>query len=254
MLLYTNGFSPFARKVALALDYKGLGYEAVDGLAHANLGALRRVNPRGEVPTLVDGEVVVANSSHILAYLEERYPARAILPAAPAARAAVRGLERLYDTQVDAVVVTASLWTWAERDDAPPAGMMDQAQADIDAALEATEAFLARHGGAWAGGETPGIADFAMWPHLAALTPLGFRLDGARFPQVAAWLKHAAAEPLFAVDARRTAAFLKDGFGADHEKRSIAWRGDRLEWVLARGHHHWLVGEIEAGRVIWPLR
>ncbi|HQP20916.1 MAG TPA: glutathione S-transferase N-terminal domain-containing protein, partial [Phenylobacterium sp.] len=62
MLLYTNGFSPFARKVALALDYKGLDYEAVDGLAHANLEALRRVNPRGEVPTLVDGEVVVANS------------------------------------------------------------------------------------------------------------------------------------------------------------------------------------------------
>lgn len=174
MLLYTNGFSPFARKVALALDYKGLAYEAVDGLAHEHAEALRAVNHRGEVPTLVDGEAVVANSSHILAYLEDRYPERPILPADPAQRAAVRGLERLYDTQVDAVVVTASLWTWAERDDTPPAGMMAQAQSDIDAALEVTEAFLARHGGAWACRETPGVADFAMWPHLAALRPLGF--------------------------------------------------------------------------------
>ncbi len=253
MLLYTNWFSPFARKVALALDYKGLAYEAVDGLAHTHAEALRALNPRGEVPTLIDCEAVVANSSHILAYLEDRYPQRPILPDDPAARAAVRGLERLYDTQVDAVVVTASLWTWAERDDAPPAGMMEKAQSDIDAALEVTEAFLARHGGAWACGETPGVADFAMWPHLAALRPLGFGLDAARFPQVAAWLKRAAAEPVFAVDARRTAAFLKDGFGADHERRRIAWRGDRLEWVLARGHYGWLVGEIEAERVIWPL-
>lgn len=70
---------------------------------------------------------------------------------------------------------------------------------------------------------------------------------------MAAWLRRAAAEALFAGDARRTAAFLKHGFGADHERRRIAWRGDRLEWVLARGHHRWLVGEIEAGRVIWPL-
>ncbi len=254
MLLYTNGFSPFARKVALALDYKGLAYETIDGLAHEHAEALRQVNPRGEVPTLVDGEVVVANSSHILAYLEDRYPTCPILPADPAARAAARGLERLYDTQVDAVVVTASLWTWAERDDAPPAGMIEQAQADIDAALEATEAFLARHHGAWACGDVPGIADFAMWPHLAALRPLGLRLDAGRFPRAAAWRKRAAADPLFAGDARRTAAFLKDGFGRDHERRRIAWRGDRLEWVLARGHHRWLMGEIEAGRVIWPLR
>lgn len=33
--LFTNGFSPFARKVAMALDYKGLEPESVDGLTHA---------------------------------------------------------------------------------------------------------------------------------------------------------------------------------------------------------------------------
>ena len=33
MLLYDNPFSPFARKVRMVLDHKGLAYEAIDGLA-----------------------------------------------------------------------------------------------------------------------------------------------------------------------------------------------------------------------------
>ena len=45
MKFFTNGFSPFARKVALALDYKGLAYEAIDGLTHANREALLEINP-----------------------------------------------------------------------------------------------------------------------------------------------------------------------------------------------------------------
>jgi hypothetical protein len=32
----------------------------------------------------------------------------------------------------------------------------------------------------------------------------------------------------------------------------IVWRGDRVEWVLARGFHDWFFGEIRAGRVAWP--
>lgn len=39
MLLYTNWFSPLARKVALALEHKQLAYEAIDGLARDNHAA-----------------------------------------------------------------------------------------------------------------------------------------------------------------------------------------------------------------------
>lgn len=34
----------------------------------------------------------------------------------------------------------------------------------------------------------------------------------------------------------------------------IVWRGDRIEWMLARGFHDWFFGEIGAGRVGWPRR
>ena len=44
--LYGSAFSPFARKVRMALEYKGLDYEAVDGLLRSNHEALKAVNGR----------------------------------------------------------------------------------------------------------------------------------------------------------------------------------------------------------------
>jgi glutathione S-transferase len=176
MKLITNWFSPFARKVALALEHKEITYEAIDGLAHANHALLWRLNSRGEVPTLIDGDVVISNSAHILAYLEDAYPTNPILPRDAATRAQARALERLYDTRVDAILVDCSLWNWAKRSDAIPPGLREAGQCDLDSAFAETEALLAGTG-AFSYDETPGLADFALWPHLAAIEPLGFRLD-----------------------------------------------------------------------------
>ena len=59
--LYDSAFSPFARKVRMVLDHKGLDYETVDGLLKSNHDALKVVNGRIEVPALVDGDIVVVN-------------------------------------------------------------------------------------------------------------------------------------------------------------------------------------------------
>ncbi|KAJ8572718.1 hypothetical protein K7X08_009229 [Anisodus acutangulus] len=39
-----------------------------------------KLNPLGYVPTLVDGDAVIADSFAIIMYLEEKYPQRALLP------------------------------------------------------------------------------------------------------------------------------------------------------------------------------
>src|SRR5512139_1557588 len=85
LTLYDNPFSPFARKVRLVLAFKGLRAESVDALALAEHEALRAVNPRAEVPVLVDDGLVVTNSADIVAYLEDRYPDPPVLPRSPAA-------------------------------------------------------------------------------------------------------------------------------------------------------------------------
>ena len=48
MKLYDNPFSPFARKVRMVLEHKGLVFDAIDGLDKDNYAALARVNPRRE--------------------------------------------------------------------------------------------------------------------------------------------------------------------------------------------------------------
>ena len=97
MKLFDSAFSPFARKVRMVLEYKGLDFQAIDGLLKSNHAELKAVNGRVEVPTLVDGDTVVVNSADIVSYLEHRYPDRAVYPASPDARVHARAWERAAD-------------------------------------------------------------------------------------------------------------------------------------------------------------
>jgi glutathione S-transferase len=252
LTLFSNAFSPFARKVVMALEYKGLAYETVDGLTHTNRERLLAVNPRAEVPTLVDGDVTVVNSSDILAHLDLVHPERPIYPADPKARVAARALERLADTRVDAILLVCSIWTWAERTDPPLTGLKETGQRDLETCFARIEATLGGFAAPLPFGH-PTIAEFAFWPHLASLRTLGFSLDAGRFPRLGAWLDAMRQDEVFRSDARRTVDFMKSvGANDDVERTRLFWRGDRIEWLLARGYHDWFLGEIAAGRVIWP--
>ncbi len=99
---YDVPFSPFAQKVKIALLEKGLDYETPP----AELGpdtALSEVNPRGEVPALVDDGLAIFDSSIILEYLEDRYPEHPLRPADAAGRARVRMIEEVCDGPFEAV-------------------------------------------------------------------------------------------------------------------------------------------------------
>jgi glutathione S-transferase len=65
--LFDSAFSPFARKVRLVLDRKGVAYDVVDGLERKNRDALAGVNGRVEVPALVHEGHAVTNSADIVA-------------------------------------------------------------------------------------------------------------------------------------------------------------------------------------------
>jgi hypothetical protein len=82
---------------------------------------------------------------------------------------------------------------------------------------------------------------------------LGFVLDEQRFPKTVRWLRQLRELPLFVKDLQRTRNSLRTMSDVTHEREKIAWRGDRLEWLLARGFHQWFLEEIRAGRVIWPV-
>lgn len=75
-------FSPFCWRVKMALAHKGL---AVDAIAwrFTEKDALPRPNA-GQVPVLVDGDQVIADSWKIAGYLDQRYPDRPLFEGAQA--------------------------------------------------------------------------------------------------------------------------------------------------------------------------
>jgi glutathione S-transferase len=101
--LYSGPLSLFTAKVRIALDEKGIPYERIEvgwSLAkryephHPDVVAL---NPKKQVPVLVDGDVVVYDSTLILEYLEERFPEPPLYPSELALRARCRQLEAAAD-------------------------------------------------------------------------------------------------------------------------------------------------------------
>ena len=91
MKLYTFYQSGSAYRVGIALNLKGVDYEAVfvrggQGSEELRSPAYRAVNPQGVVPTLVDGGRVLMQSLPIIEYREEIYPNPPLLPVLPANR------------------------------------------------------------------------------------------------------------------------------------------------------------------------
>ena len=99
MLLYSGPLSLFARKVEIVLAEKALAFDRVmvpftqtKGYLPKNPAVLA-ANPKGQIPVLVDGDLVLYDSTIIIEYLEEAYPAHPLFPEEPKARARCRLLE-----------------------------------------------------------------------------------------------------------------------------------------------------------------
>ena len=92
MLTVKLNDSPFCLKARICLQLKGVAFRRVT-LTVGRMRELRRLNPLGKVPVLVDGGVAVADSSRIARHLEERHPEPALIPIGAEARAYANLLE-----------------------------------------------------------------------------------------------------------------------------------------------------------------
>jgi glutathione S-transferase len=97
--LYSGPLSMFGAKAEIAAREKGIDFELVmvpfdfDKLYTPKHPEVLRVNPKKQVPVLVDGDLALFDSTQIFEYLEDLQPKPALWPADLRDRARARQLE-----------------------------------------------------------------------------------------------------------------------------------------------------------------
>ncbi|KAJ2786185.1 Glutathione S-transferase zeta-1 [Coemansia javaensis] len=191
-VLYTYYRSSCSARVRIALNHKGIDYEArpINLVSGEQLSAeYTAQNPSGLVPLLVIDGREISQSVAILEYLEETRPAKPLLPADPAQRAQVRTLVGVICCDIQPLQNLRVLKTVPE--DQRPA----YARAVIESGLAVFEKMLERTAGRFCVGDEVTLADCCLIPQLYNARRFG--VDIARFPRIQQIEARANALPAF---------------------------------------------------------
>jgi len=197
LTLYGINLSTFTRKVRLALLEKGLPHR----LEVAPMGSpkVRALHPLGKIPVLEDGDVLVPDSSVIVAYLERAHPDRPLYPASARDLARALWLEEYADTRLR----EATLPYFAERVVKP----VFQGKPGDEAALAAAaglrdEAFdyLEKElpPGDFMVGDFLTVADVAVGAQLVTYLQGAGAVDAGRWPRLQRYFEALRARPHWA--------------------------------------------------------
>ncbi len=191
MKLYSYEESGNSYKVRLLLSFLGIDYEKeeVDLMQDAQHQApYLAINPRGEVPALVDGDLVLRDSAAILVYIAGRHGKGQWWPDEPAAQAAIVEWLAFAASWVQYGVFTArAIVSFGIPANGLPADLTDglaEARIRGQRSLEILDGHLSLSH--WLTGAQPTIADIAVFPYVA-LAPMG-DISLEPYPAVRAWI------------------------------------------------------------------
>ncbi len=101
LTVYAIPVSLYCAKLRILLRHKNLEWREIPPPGGYGSDEYKETVPSGNLPALLDGDLLIADSEAIAEYLEEKYPARPMLPQEPAARAKVRERSRFHDTRLE---------------------------------------------------------------------------------------------------------------------------------------------------------
>jgi maleylacetoacetate isomerase len=187
--LYGYWRSSAAYRVRIALGLKGLTWESVpvhlvrDG-GEQRKPSYRHINPQGRVPALEHDGRVLTQSLAIIEYLDETWPAPALLPSTAAARARVRALAQLIACDIHPLNNLRVLQYVGKE-----FGQSEDARNDwyrhwIADGFDALEALLAAspETGRYCHGDAPGLADALLVPQV--YNARRYQCDLAAYPTI----------------------------------------------------------------------
>jgi RNA polymerase-associated protein len=98
MTFFSDPRDHYSHRVRMVLAEKGVSVEILDVDPSNTPEDLAEINPFNSVPTLLDRELVLYESTVIMEYLDERFPHPPLLPVYPVARAQSRLLIHRIET------------------------------------------------------------------------------------------------------------------------------------------------------------
>lgn len=214
--------SPYVRKILVILHLKGLDYELDPITPFYGNDEFSRLSPLRRIPVLIDGDLVVNDSTVIAEYLDEAYPSVRVMPDSAADRARARWVEEFADSRLGDLCIWQLFFQKivAPRVFKKPA---DEALVAKTLNVELPEAMD------WLEGQAPAkdflygavsVADIAVACPLRNAAIAGWEPDAARWPRVAAWVKRVNALRAFA----RTLDFEAAILAAHPDQREEALR------------------------------
>lgn len=229
LTLYNAAHSTCSQKVRICLAEKELPFKDIRmdiGRAKEHLKPeYLQINPNGVVPTLVDDDKIIIDSSVICEYLDEKYPQVRLSPEDPAERARMRAWMRFLEEVPTAAVRVPSFnmgflpryegmdrntFENVESDVRPirkqfyrrmgPNGFRKE---DVQASLDQIDITSARmhaalENGPWLLGERYTLADIIVAPLIDRMADLGMEhIWTDNYPRVSEWYERMKARPAF---------------------------------------------------------
>lgn len=206
MLIVGSPVSPYVRKILAILHLKRLDYELDPITPFYGNDEFSKLSPLRRIPVLIDGDLVVNDSTVIAEYLDEAYPDVPVLPKGARERAQARWIEEYADSRLGDLCIWGLFFPKIVAphvfkripDEEAIAQITDT---ELPIALDWIEERAPANG--FLSGETLGVADLAVACPLRNAAIAGWVPDPARWPKATAWLARIAAQPCYA----RTIAF-----------------------------------------------
>jgi glutathione S-transferase len=188
--IYGVPLSIHVRKVIVTALEKRLDHQVETVFPFDPPPGWRDLSPTGKIPALKHGELTLADSSVIVAYLEKRFPELPLNPTDPAQYARALWFEEYVDSQIAPDVIglfhQKVLGPMLQKKAPDPAVVQRLLNDDLPPKLDYLERAL--DGDYFVGGRVS-VADITLASDLTIFHYLGCRLDAARHPNLLAHFK-----------------------------------------------------------------
>ena len=169
MVLYSGTTCPFSQRCRFVLFEKGMDFEIRDVDLYNKPEDIAVMNPYGQVPILVERDLVLYESNIINEYIDERFPHPQLMPADPVMRARTRLF--LYNFEKELFVHVSAL---EDRSSKPDEKRLERARAEIRDRLAQLAPMLLKN--KYMLGEEFSMLDVAIAPLLWRLDHYGIEL------------------------------------------------------------------------------